>query len=84
MVNVLTRIDFVNDSGDRGTLRGSLALGGVPSVGSKVQVRAGGLFYTVKSVLFGRSGIMNVNLGRHNLSPRTVLQLLDAGFRISR
>ena len=78
MVNVNARIDYYNRVGE-GILRGVAPLDSVPTVGSKVRLNDGGLFYTVQSVLISRYGT-TVNLGEHNLACRTVETLLDQGF----
>lgn len=82
-MKVNVRIDFSNDSGDSGILRGSLELAAVPSVGSEVRVRRGGRFYYVEQTLFSENG-PTINLGKHNLSATTVAGLVAKGWRKSR
>ena len=83
-MNVRVRINFYNDAGDEGVLRSQMAFPQIPAVGEKVQVRKGGNFYEVISVLYGlTTGQANIDLGEHNLSAATVRGLVAGGWRKS-
>jgi hypothetical protein len=80
MVTVTLKASYYNDTGDSGVVRGQRSLQGVPHVGEKVQLRDGGLFYTVQDVLWAYSGKVTCSLGSHNLSSTTVGRLMVEGF----
>lgn len=80
MVNVTLKAGYFNDTGDSGVVRGQRYLEAVPHLGEKVQLRKGGLFYTVQDVLYAYSGKVTVNLGTHNLASQTVGTLMVEGF----